>query len=169
MHRIRLLTIVLFSASVLPGAGSLALSSAGVSGSSISLTLSLASGGSSPAGIQWTLTYPSGSIASVNASSVTAGKTTYCSAANGTFTCLLVGQTSNLLADGAVATLSVTLAAGIPCATIGLTNTMGAASDGTFLPLTGTRRDEYRSPSDRRLHADSHKRRRRSVYRPRHG
>src|SRR5690349_8662568 len=118
--------------------GSLVLSPGGVSGSTASLTLNLASGGSPPAGIQWTMTYPSGSIVSVNAQSVAAGKTTSCAATASAFTCLLVGQNSNLIADGAVATVSVTLAAGVPSATIGLTNTIGAALDGTFLPLTGT-------------------------------
>jgi Malectin domain len=139
VHTIRLLTIVLLSTGILWGVtGTLALSPGSVSGSSASLNLTLASGDSQPAGIQWTLSYPSGSILSVNASSAAAGKSISCAAAPGTYTCLLVGQNSSLIANGVVAALNVTMAAGTPSAAIGLTNTQGATFDGLLLTFTGT-------------------------------
>jgi uncharacterized protein (TIGR03437 family) len=139
VHTIRLLPIVLLSAGVVSGAGgSLVLSPGSVSGSSVSLNMALASAGSQPAGIQWTLTYSSGNIASVTASTAAAGKTISCASSAGTYTCLVVGRNSTAIADGVIATFTVTLAGGVSSASIGVTNTQGATFDGQPLAFTGT-------------------------------
>ena len=141
--RIWSLTIVFLSPSTLFGQGILSLSSGISSGSSAAVNLTLSSpAGSQPAGIQWTLTYSPRDILSIDAvaagGAVAAGKAIQCSAGAGIYTCLLVGQNSNLIQNGLVAVVNLTLAAGGADTAIGLIKTAGATRDGLHLGLTGT-------------------------------
>src|SRR6185436_895314 len=134
---------LLFGNSLL-GQSQLALSSgSSPSGSAVPLNLTLSSpAGSSPAGIQWTLNFPAGSVANF---AVTAGpaltgaaKTLNCANSATGYVCLATGINSNLIADGIVATASVTLAATATWAAVGVSGALGATLDARALTINGT-------------------------------
>ncbi len=108
----------------------------------MNLTLTAAPG-SAPAGVQWTFTYDAARVsaisASAGASTVAAGKAITCAAGTGTYTCLVTGVNSNVLQNGTLANVNVTLS---PSATglisIGVTNPSGASLAGSALTTTGT-------------------------------
>src|ERR1039458_4930800 len=140
-QRVGLLTFVLTSTSALFGQGTLALSSGTAAGGTVALDLSLMSpSGKEPAGIQWDLTYSATDVVSINAvaagTAVSAGKWISCSP--GTHRCLLAGLNANLIQNGAVAVVTVTLATGVASTTIGVANTLGATLDGHALSVSGT-------------------------------
>ena len=126
---------------LLAQSGALSLSSSSVTtGGTASITVSL-SGGSSPSDMQWTLTYPSSAVTAVNVTAgpvlTAASKSLSCSAAPGAYTCLASALNTTAIADGLVATVSLTLdSAGT--ISVGLTNTMGASPAGSTIPMSGT-------------------------------
>ena len=130
------------SGNMLLAQSSLALSSgSSPAGSPVSLNLSLASTGNQPAGLQWTFTYPS---ASVSGFVVTAGpaltalgKTLNCAGSSTGYTCIASGINNNLIADGSVATVTVTLI-GTASASIGVSSSIGVAFDSTPITTTAT-------------------------------
>src|ERR1035438_987107 len=140
-QRVGLLTFVLTSSSALFGQGTLALSSGTTAGGTVALDLSLMSpSGMEPAGIQWDLTYSATDVVSISAvaagTAVSTGKSISCSP--GTHRCLLAGLNANLIQNGVVAVVTVTIATGVASTTIGVSNTLGATLDGHALSVSGT-------------------------------
>ena len=124
---------------------SLALTSATTtSGGNASLNLSLtAPAGGGPAAIQWAFTYAASDIAAISATAGTAataaGKSISCSRSAGSYLCLVSGVNSNVISNGVVATVSVTLSATVTTSTsISVTNTIGASPAGAVISLTAS-------------------------------
>src|ERR1019366_4030263 len=121
---------------------SLALSSATVPpGGTTALTLSLSSPPSSPlAAVQWTFAYPAASVGSLTVSAgpelSSAGKTLSCTGGVNSSTCVAWGMNSNIISDGVIATLSVTLSGsrGVP---VTISNSLGASLTGDAIAITG--------------------------------
>ena len=67
------------------------------------------------------------------------GKSLYCAGGAGAVNCILAGLSSGVLGDGVVARVTVQLALATPDAvsTIGVTGALGAAQDGTAVPVQG--------------------------------
>ena len=126
------------------GQTSLVLSSGSATpGGTASLPLSLAnSGGTQPAGLQWTLNYPSSSISGITVTagpaSTTAAKTIYCAGSGGTYTCLAAGLNSNVIGDGVVANVQLTLTTSATSANITLSNALWASLPGVAMPVSTT-------------------------------
>jgi uncharacterized protein (TIGR03437 family) len=123
---------------------SLALSSGSATqGGSVSLNFSLTSpAGSEPAALQWTFTYSSSDIATISASagpaSSAAGKSIICSASPGSYTCLLSGINTNVISNGVVAIVNVTLSPSMTSSTtISVANPIAASPTGSDIPITG--------------------------------
>ncbi len=112
-----------------------------------------------PAGLQWTVTFTASQLAKksiliggVNTQvpdiTVTAGpaatvvgKDISCApltASSTSMVCLLTGVNQNVMSNGVVANISVTLAAGINQTYLGLSNTLGASIDANAITLSGT-------------------------------
>src|SRR5579872_4225846 len=109
----------------------------------VSLNLTLTSPpGSEPAAIQWTLTFPPANVASISAvagtSPTNAGKTISCNPGTGAYTCLISGMNANIISNGVVAVVNVTMAAGVTSTTIGLSNTLGASVSGSSTTISAT-------------------------------
>lgn len=140
-----LLTLVLclvIPATALAQNSSLSLSSAGAAaGGSLTLNLTL-SGSAQPAGLQWTFNYSTADFTSmtVNAglSATNAAKSLSCAGTNGSYTCILVGLNSNVIANGVVATATVTLSSSASTVRpIQLANVLGATAAGNAVVTTG--------------------------------
>ena len=128
---------------------SLALSS-GVTtpGGTVSLNLSLSSAsGSQPAGIQWTLAYSPSAIVAISASAgaaaTAAAKSLSCTGSAGSYTCFLTGLASsglnaNIIQNGVVAVLTVTMSATSPGTTINVTNPLASSAAGGAIQTTAT-------------------------------
>jgi len=127
---------------------SLALSS-GVTtaGGTVSLNLSLTSPSGSEAGMEWTFTYSSSAITNISAlagaAAKSASKSLACAGSSGYYTCFLTGLTSgglnaNVIGNGVVAVLTVTLAAGTSSTNIGITNALGSSASGGAIQVVGT-------------------------------
>ncbi|MBI3473796.1 MAG: hypothetical protein HY013_20770 [Candidatus Solibacter usitatus] len=111
-----LFATLVFSMTSFAQSVSLALSSgSGYAGAAVSLNLTL-SGGASPAGLQWTTGYVAADISSVTVTdgpaATAAGKSATCAGSAGVYTCVLVGVNGNVIADGVVAVVQVTIASG---------------------------------------------------------
>src|ERR1035438_4453456 len=126
------------------GQTSLVLSSgAATPGGTASLALSLANlGGTQLAALQWTLNYPSSSISGITVTagpaSTTAAKTIYCAGSGGTYTCLALGLNSNIIGDGVVANVQLSLTTSATSANITLSNASGASLAGAAIPVSTT-------------------------------
>jgi hypothetical protein len=127
----------LFSTSAFCQINSLALSSGtALPGGSASLTLKLTSpSGNRLAALQWTLVYSPTEIVAISArlgyAATAAGKALSCIATPGTYTCFITGLSANgpdanLIRNGVVAVVSVTISPGTTSASIGITNALGA-------------------------------------------
>jgi hypothetical protein len=86
-------------------------------GESVSLPLMLQTGGTAISAIEWTLTYSPSDLTVLSASAGPAAtqavKSLYCNPpAPGSYTCLLFGLNSNVLVDGEIARIGLTLTAG---------------------------------------------------------
>src|SRR5438445_2736222 len=118
-------------------------SASGAPGSSISIDLALSSSQSSIASAQWTLNYWPVDVAAVSVvpgpAATSSGKSLYCAGGAGAVNCILAGLSSGVLGDGVVARVTVQLALATPDAvsTIGVTGALGAAQDGTAVPVQG--------------------------------
>ncbi len=127
---------------------SLALSS-GVTtpGSTVSLNLWLhAPSGSQPAGIQWTFAYSPSDIVAISAtagvSATAAGKSLLCEGSAGSYACFLTGLGSgglnaNIIKNGVVVVLTVTLSAATSSTTINVTNALSTSPTGSAIQTTG--------------------------------
>src|ERR1051325_6879443 len=123
--------------------GILALSSGSTTqGGTVSLNLSFTSSGSQPAGLEWTIVYTASNIVSISATAgpaaTAAGKSISCAGASGSYVCLASGINTNAIANGIVATVSVTLAPATTSTSLGLTNTLGATAGGDAYSVSGT-------------------------------
>src|SRR3954468_11740379 len=113
LARILLLTAI---SNNISGAQTLALSSATVPGGGTGVVnLAIASpSGAEPAGVQWTLVYPAGDVAALavtaGPAATAAGKSVDCAGSSGVYTCIAWGINSNVVANGVLVTVSVTLA-----------------------------------------------------------
>ncbi len=114
------------------------------SGGTVSLNLSLTSpAGHEPAGIQWTLGYSSSDIVSISGAAgpaaTAAGKSVMCSGSPGSYICLLTGINQNVVSNGVVAVITVTLSPTVTASTsISLVNTLGASQLGSPVSMTAT-------------------------------
>ena len=123
---------------------SLALSSATTTpGGIVSLALSLNSpGGGQPAALQWTVSYPASALtvvtATAGAASISAGKSVLCAGSPGTYTCLLSGLNQNLIQNGVVALINVTVAISTATVNIGITRPMASSATGHVIPISAT-------------------------------
>ena len=137
-------TIVLGCSCILRAQSSLTLaSSTATAGSTVPLNLSLSSPtGGEPAALQWTLSYPTASVTGVSvaagASVTAAGKSVSCASGTGTYTCIVSGLNANIIADGVVAVISVTLSATASTIPIGVSNAAGASLVGVAIPVSAT-------------------------------
>jgi len=126
------------------GTDILALSSASTSpGGTVSLNLSLTSPtGSQPAGVEWTLTYPPSNVVAIattaGAAANTAEKSMFCAGTPGSYTCLLTGLNPNIIQNGAIAVVNVTIAATATSTAIGVTNAVSTSTTGAPIPTTAT-------------------------------
>ena len=128
---------------------SLALSS-GVAtpGGTVSLNLSLSSpSGSEPAGIEWTFAYSASDIVAISASpgaaATAAGASLSCAGSSGSYLCFLTGVSSsgldaNLIQNGVVAVLAVTLSPASPGTTISVANALSSSAKGNAIQTTAT-------------------------------
>ena len=130
---------ILFAWSLLNGQPSLTLSSASApGGGSATLNLSVSSpSGSEPAALQWTANYPAANVVSVSATASTGGKPLTCTGALGSYTCVSNDLTSNVIANGTIASLTFNLAAGATTMPITLTSTYGVTPAGSSDSTTG--------------------------------
>jgi len=107
------------------------------------LNLSLTSlPGSEPTAIYWKLTYNPGLVSAISATAgptaVAASKAIACAAGSGTYSCLITGINSNVIQNGTVANINVTLSStATGSITIGVANTSGASLTGNAVGITG--------------------------------
>src|ERR1035438_4736545 len=129
---------------VLLAQSSLVLSSGTTApGGPVSLNLTMTSpAGNQPAALQWTFTYSSAAMASFTVgagpSLTAANKTIACSGNGSAYTCVAYGMNATPIADGIVATVSVTPAVGVSTVTIGASNGLGATPAGDAIAVTAT-------------------------------
>ena len=114
-----------------------------VSGGSVSLNFSMTSpAGSGPAALQWTFSYPSAAFASFTVgagpSLTAANKSIACSGDGSSYTCLAYGMNATQIANGVIAIVSVTPAAGVSTVAIGATNALGATPTADAIAITAT-------------------------------
>jgi hypothetical protein len=111
-------------------------------GSPATLALSLTSNGASPSALQWTFSYPSSSVTNFSVTAgpalTAAGKSIQCAGTADSYTCMAYGLNQTLVADGTIATVSLTPASGAATFSIGLSQGMAADSSGTAIPLSTT-------------------------------
>ena len=130
---------------------SLALSSgATVPGGTVSLNLSLSSSsGSQPAGIEWTFAYSTSDVvansisAVAGAAATAAGKSLWCAGIPGSYTCFLTGLgpgglNTNIIQNGVIAVLTVTISAATSWTSIGITNALSTSVAGDAIQTTAT-------------------------------
>src|SRR5579871_2623585 len=122
---------------------SLALSSGTTAANgTVSLNLTLTSPvGNEPAALQWTLTYPSSNVVSISAvagsAATNAGKTLTCSSGSGTYSCIASGMNANIISNGTVAVVNLTIASGVSSTTLGISG-MAASATGNSITLAST-------------------------------
>ena len=127
----------------------LVLSSGVVSpGGTVSLNLSLiAPPGSQLAALEWTLVYSPSNISAISvapgAAATAAGKVVSCTPSSGSYTCFLTGLSTsglnaNIIQNGIVAVVTVTISPGTTTTAIGITNALGATPSGGTEPITAT-------------------------------
>jgi Domain of unknown function (DUF4082) len=139
-----LIALALFPAALFAQTTSLSLGSgAAAPGGSLSIPLSLAASGGQPAGLGWTFAWDTGKVAAVSAvasgNSSAAGKTLECgSAGAGRLTCLLSGTNSTGIANGAIGTVTLTLASTASSLTqLQLLNAAAVTGAGASMASTG--------------------------------
>ncbi len=117
----------------------------GVPAGSVSLNLSLNSpAGQEPASIEWSLNYPPSNVTGLSitagSSAISAGKSLTCAAGTNSYICIADGINSNIIANGTLATVNVSLAPGAAAGTaaIGLANALGASVAAASVPVTTT-------------------------------
>ena len=119
-------------------AQTLSLSSATASaGGPASLSLTLSGASTSISALQWTVQYPAsvGAVSVAAGSALTsAGKSLSCNPGAGSYVCIAEGSNANPIANGVVATVSLTAA---QTSTLAVASTAAVAPDGTFMPLSG--------------------------------
>ncbi len=108
----------------------------------VSLNLTLTSpAGNEPAALQWTLTYPSSNVVSISAvagsAATNAGKTLTCSSGSGTYSCVASGMNANIISNGTVAVVNLTIASGVSSTTLGISG-MAASATGNSITLAST-------------------------------
>jgi uncharacterized protein (TIGR03437 family) len=112
-------------------------------GGTLALNLVLNAGSTQPAAVQWTLNYDpaiiTGFIISNGAGAAAASKSLACSSGSGTSTCLVAGLNQNVIANGTVAVVNVTLSgAASGTVPIGVAGVVAAAPDGSSIAASGT-------------------------------
>ena len=148
-HAACIMAFFVSSAVALGQSDSLSLSSGVVTaGGTISLNLSLSSSsGGQPAAIEWTLAYSTTDIAAIaataGAAATAAGKSLSCAQSSGLYSCFLTGLGSgglnaNLIQNGVVAVLTVTLSPTSPGTTISLNNSLGSSAAGSAIQANAT-------------------------------
>ena len=121
---------------------SLALSPAsGSPGETVSIPLSLEnSAGSQLGGLMWTLNYPTSSVLAINATAGSAltgaSKSLTCTAGSGSFSCVATGVNQNILTDGVIADVQLSLAAGATSGTLAFSLAAGSSVDGSAVGVT---------------------------------
>ena len=112
-----------------------------VPGGTVSLDLSL-SATTAPSALQWALSYNPADVAAITVSPGStvsaAGKAITCNPGTGTVQCIASGLNTNAIANGAVATVNVTLAQNITSTAVpvGFTSVMAASASGTGMSAT---------------------------------
>ncbi len=114
--RVLLIAPILASLAIAAQTSSLSLSSgSGSPGSIVTLGLSLTAAGGQPESLQWTITYPtrdfSGLTVSAGAAASSAGKSITCNSAAGISSCVAWGLNSNMIPNGLVASITLTVSA----------------------------------------------------------
>ena len=112
-------------------------------GGAASLNLSLSSpSGSEPAAIEWTFAYSTSDIVAISASAgaaaTAAGKSISCAGSPASYMCLLTGLNGNVVQNGVVAVLTVTLSAASSGTTISVANPLGASASASAIQTTAT-------------------------------
>lgn len=110
-------------------------SGSGKPGATISLDLTLTSNQPAVAAVQWTFTYWATDVAGIDVAAgpaaVSAGKSVTCRGGAGGVNCLLWGVNTNIIPNGVVARVKVTLAAtSAAVSSIRVSDVLGAAADG---------------------------------------
>ena len=141
---VRLVCLTLLSAMAASAqSDSLSLSQSAGSPGSITLNLSLKTGsGQQPAGVQWTLSYSSADFTGIQViagpSATAAAKTVTCAGTSAAYKCLVAGDNDNVIPDGVLAIVSLTVSPGTPDTSsfVQLENAMGASPAGTLIPIS---------------------------------
>src|SRR5579863_1673187 len=136
---------VLFMAHVSFGqSDSLALASGTTAANgTVSLNLVLTSpAGNEPAAVQWTVTFPAGNVTAISeapgSSATSAGKTLSCASGSGTYTCVASGLNANIITNGPLAVVNLTMASGVASTAIGVSNALGASAAGSSITISAT-------------------------------
>ena len=141
---VALLVGLLFLFALLPSASgqsaSLSLSSASAAeGSATSLALRLTSQGGSPAAVQWTFGLPSrisGFTLTPGPALISASKSMTCFGAVNAYKCVASGINRDLLPDGVVANLVVSVGTEAGISPVSVRDGLGASVDGTAIPIS---------------------------------
>ncbi|HEY1336033.1 MAG TPA: cohesin domain-containing protein, partial [Bryobacteraceae bacterium] len=115
----------------------------GAPGSTVTLPLSLSAEGTRISGVQWTIAYSTADFSSASVSlgsaADSAGKTVACNTSTpGQYRCLISGLNPNLIADGVVATTTLTVAANTTntSSAISVTGSLGSTPQGSELAVS---------------------------------
>ena len=114
----------------------------GAPGAAVSLDLTLSSA-QAAAAVQWTLNYWPVDISSIQVTAgpvaAAAGKSLNCAGTPGVYNCIVAGISTNTIADGVIAQVTVQLSPATPDAvsTLRVSNALAAASNATAIPVEG--------------------------------
>ena len=140
-----LAALIVLSAQLVFGQSDSLVLSSGAAGSTgaVSLNLTLTSPtGSEPAAVEWTLSYSPSDVTAISATIGTipsgAGKSLTCAAGTGTYTCVASGMNANIIPNGAVAVVNITIGASVSSTAIGVTNSVGATGAGGSVAMSQT-------------------------------
>src|SRR5579883_716270 len=135
--------IIYFCYNFIYGQDSLTLSSGNGTSGSVTLALWLNSpAGNEPSALEWVLSYPSANVVSAAATAgsplTAAGKTLTCyqDPVAGALTCVAAGTNTNIILNGAVASVTFTMAGGAPTTAVAVT-AMASDSAGGALSVSG--------------------------------
>ena len=127
-------------------------------GGTVSLNLSLDSpSGSQPAGLEWTFAYLPSNIVAISAAAgqaaTDASKSLSCagSPGSGSYTCFLTGLgpdglNANIMQNGVVAVLTVTVSTAASGTAINISNALGTSVAGSAIPITATAGNIFMPP-----------------------
>ena len=142
--RLTLLALMLAGACFAQSVALSLSSGSGPVGGVVTLSLSMNSSGAQIAAAQWDLEYSPSDISAISVAAspaaAAAGKLVACNSSTGRSTCLLWGFDSSIIANGLLATVTLTLSGSTPntLTSVQLTNGIASTPTGSSIPTTVT-------------------------------